>query len=203
MKATNREIRRVVDTKAEWIRRTQDEMRSRALLRPKIDFTDGSELYYLGQLHRLRIVDGQQPDLTFDGDFLLSRPAAPSAMEVFDRWYKEQAREIIHRRLAVYSERYGFHFKSIRITSAKTRWGSCSSRATLSFNWRLVMAPLDVVDYVIVHELVHLRIPNHSREFWSSVAGILPEYKIQLTWLKKNQTRLAWDPLPSANKPGE
>jgi len=75
---------------------------------------------------------------------------------------------------------------TIRISSARTRWGSCSSRGTLSFTYRLVMAPPDVVDYVVLHELVHTQIHNHSKTFWNKVAKLMPDYKPRLAWLKKN-----------------
>ncbi len=88
---------------------------------------------------------------------------------------------------------HGFEYQRIRITSARTRWGSCSSRGTLSFTWRLVMASEDVIDYVIVHELVHLRIHNHSREFWTQVGLLMPDYKEKRLWLKKNASVLTLD----------
>jgi predicted metal-dependent hydrolase len=74
----------------------------------------------------------------------------------------------------------------VRISSARTRWGSCSSRGSLSFTWRLVMAPVEVVDYVIVHELAHLRVHNHSPEFWKEVARLMPDYAQRKQWLKDN-----------------
>ena len=72
------------------------------------------------------------------------------------------------------------------ISSARTRWGSCSAKGTLSFTWRLVMAPLDIIDYVVVHELCHLKEMNHSRAFWERVETILPDYKRRRKWLKEN-----------------
>jgi predicted metal-dependent hydrolase len=88
--------------------------------------------------------------------------------------------------VALYAAQHGFQPGRIRITSARTRWGSCSSKGTLSFTWRLVMAPLEVVDYVVIHELAHLRVKNHSQVFWDSVAALMPDYKRHVTWLKKN-----------------
>jgi predicted metal-dependent hydrolase len=76
-------------------------------------------------------------------------------------------------------------YRRIRIADQKTRWGSCSSRGTLSFNWRLVLAPLDVLEYVVVHELCHLRVPNHSRRFWSLLDSVRPGWQDDRAWLNE------------------
>ncbi|MCX6807530.1 MAG: M48 family metallopeptidase, partial [Patescibacteria group bacterium] len=77
-------------------------------------------------------------------------------------------------------------YKQIRVTSAKKRWGSCSHKGNISFSWRLIMATPSIIDYVIVHELAHLREYNHSKKFWQFVAKIIPYYKEQRKWLKDN-----------------
>jgi predicted metal-dependent hydrolase len=85
-----------------------------------------------------------------------------------------------------YIELTGGHYSSIRIGDQKTRWGSCSSNGTLSFSWRLMLAPPRVLDYVVIHELCHLTYMNHSREFWAKVASIDPDYREHRKWLKDN-----------------
>ncbi len=104
----------------------------------------------------------------------------------FQAWYKKQARAVLTERAGYFARKHGFEIGKIRITSARTRWGSCSTKKTLSFTWRLVMAPPEVVDYVVVHELCHLRELNHSRAFWAQVEAILPDYKGKRKWLKEN-----------------
>lgn len=99
-------------------------------------------------------------------------------------FYKKKAKEYIVPRCKELAEEYGFSFYAIRITSASTRWGSCSSRKTLNFSYRLVMAPKDSIDYVIIHELCHLREMNHSAKFWSHVASFMPNYKVYEKHLK-------------------
>ena len=81
--------------------------------------------------------------------------------------------------------------KQVRINSAKTRWGSCGPGGVLNFTWRLVMAPLDVIDYVVVHELSHLRVKDHSSKFWKVVESISPEYKKHRKWLRENGEKLS------------
>ncbi len=97
---------------------------------------------------------------------------------------------MLKQQVSYYATKHGFEFKKIRISSARTRWGSCSTLGTLSFTWRLVLAPLDVLDYVVVHELCHLSELNHSKKYWGLVEEILPDYKARRTWLKENGGRL-------------
>jgi predicted metal-dependent hydrolase len=88
------------------------------------------------------------------------------------------------------AERIGVAYRRIRIGDQRTIWGSCSPRGTLSFNWRLVLAPLEVADYVVVHELCHLRIPNHSRPFWALVERHRPQWRNQRAWLREHGPEL-------------
>lgn len=99
-------------------------------------------------------------------------------------FFKKEAKKYIVARCEELAQKYGFTFHSIRITSAKGRWGSCSSRKTLNFSYRLIMAPKASIDYVIIHELCHLRQMNHSAKFWAEVAAIMPEYKLHERHLK-------------------
>jgi hypothetical protein len=107
---------------------------------------------------------------------------------------KKKARVMIPSRVAVLSGLVGKKPKKITIRSQKARWGSCSSRGTLSFNWRLVMVPQEILDYVILHELVHFEEPNHSARFWKKLAVLDPDYQQHRRWLRDNQSYL-YDPL--------
>ena len=122
----------------------------------------------------------------------MAQSAQGQAAQLFEQWYRQQARTVFTERVELYAQKYGFEYAKIRISSARTRWGSCSSKGTLSFTWRLVMAPLEIVDYVVVHELSHLREHNHSKAFWAQVAAILPDYKSRRKWLKVNGTNFHW-----------
>ncbi|MEM3513203.1 MAG: M48 family metallopeptidase, partial [Thermoplasmata archaeon] len=83
-------------------------------------------------------------------------------------------------------EQFGFKPKKIKITSGKTRFGSCTSKGYINLSWRLVLAPPEIIDYVIVHELAHLKEPNHSKKFWAVVEKFIPDYKTKRKWLKEN-----------------
>ena len=100
------------------------------------------------------------------------------------------ARELVSALAEEEAERIGVEYRRIRIGGQRTLWGSCSPRGTLSFNWRLVLAPLEVLDYVVVHELCHLRVPNHSRRFWALVERHRPHWRRQRDWLRDHGPEL-------------
>ena len=100
------------------------------------------------------------------------------------------ARKLVSTLAREEAERIGVEYRRIRIGGQRTLWGSCSSRGTLSFNWRLVLAPFEVLDYVVVHELCHLRVPDHSRQFWALVEHHRPSWRRQRDWLRDNGAEL-------------
>ena len=102
----------------------------------------------------------------------------------------QEAQREIHARCMWFSMTTGYTPKSIRITDASQRWGSCTSTGGLNFSWRLIQAPLEIVDYVIVHELVHLRQPDHSKKFWAKVKEMMPDYERRREWLMENERLL-------------
>jgi len=184
LRAPEKMIREFVQGKADWIRKRQAQARAERL--PPRQFTEGEKFLYLGRSYPLMFVPPQRPALQFGSVFRLSRSARARAKAAFIRWYKARAAEVIGGRVDWFARQHNFNYQQVRITSARARWGSCSSRGTLSFTYRLVMAPLEIIDYVVVHELVHLKVKNHSKRFWSQVAAILPEYKHHVAWLRKN-----------------
>ena len=114
---------------------------------------------------------------------------------------RSRAREVVSVLAEREAERLGVAYRRIRIGDQRTLWGSCSARGTLSFNWRLILAPLEVVDYVVVHELCHLLVPNHSPSFWSLVERRRPGWREQRAWLREyGPELLAFSP---AERPGE
>ena len=103
-----------------------------------------------------------------------------------ERLYREQARIVFENKIAYYAKIMGVTYGRIAIRDQKTRWGSCSSEGNLNFNWRLIMAPAGVLDYVVIHELAHRKEMNHSRAFWNIVEEMMPEYRKYQGWLKEN-----------------
>jgi hypothetical protein len=109
-----------------------------------------------------------------------------SAVTIAETWLRGEAREIIGAEVKRQAARMKARPTGLTIRDQRTRWGSCSTRGTLSFNWRLVMAPPVVMTYVIIHELAHLFHPNHSKDFWAVVAAYDPDFKLHRAWLRKN-----------------
>jgi predicted metal-dependent hydrolase len=178
------DIRRFIQEKEDWIKRKQVRAKEDAV--SPHQFVDGETFWYMGEEIPLHLVPDGKPVLVLDGSFRLVASAKTQAKSHFEDWYKKQARAVLTERVEHFARVHGFQVRKIRISSARTRWGSCSSKETLSFTWRLVMAPLDVIDYVIVHELCHLKELNHSKAFWADVESILPDYIRRRKWLKEN-----------------
>lgn len=99
---------------------------------------------------------------------------------------KKHAREVFTKRLNAYALAHNIEFRSLKLSSARTRWGSCSMKKNINLNWRLINAPQEVLDYVIIHELSHTIHHNHSNYFWTHVASIMPDYATHRKWLKDN-----------------
>lgn len=189
LRATKRQIEELVEQKERWIRAKQDFARSAPRIQPKT-FSQGEQFMYLGKLYPLHIRDITRKDLVLEDRFILPGNALPQAAILFSNWYRRQALMVISNRVELYARQIGLTYQQVRISSARTRWGSCSSSGKLSFTWRLVMAPIEVIDYVVVHELVHTLEHNHSRAFWIKVERIMPDYRQKMEWLKANGDRL-------------
>lgn len=179
-------IMNVVLKHKKWIEQKKIEIEAREQRFSPKEFVNGEGFLYLGRSYRLKIVDDQEVPLKFENEFRLSRKVLPQAKEVFIEWYKKKAYEKISERVLWYAQKRGFKHNKVNITNAQKRWGSCSSNGNLNFSWRLIMAPLHVIDYVVVHELVHLEEKNHTRAFWNKVKMLMPNYEKYKDWLKKN-----------------
>jgi predicted metal-dependent hydrolase len=190
LRATRTQIESLVEQKAGWILSKQELVRTTSARFTPKEYRNGEEFYYLGKTYRLAIVENTNPSIHLGDQFYLSRSMLPRAERVFTGWYTIQAKRVISERVQLYASRLGYEYRQIRITNARTRWGSCSPRGSLNFSWRLVMAPMPAIDYVVVHELAHLNEKNHSRRFWAKVEAILPEYAQQVRWLKINGYKL-------------
>lgn len=179
-----------VEKKRGWIEKKKREAREKLPSAAPKRFENGERFLYLGWSYSLRIVENGETPLSFDDGFTLSENRRTDARSLFVEWYKTRAKEVIHNRLAHFSGLSGIDFTLFRITSAQKRWGSCNSRGNVHFSYRLIMAPLPVVDYVVVHELVHIEEKNHSSRFWQKVERILPDYRDRRAWLRNNGSLL-------------
>jgi predicted metal-dependent hydrolase len=152
----------------------------------KKEFVSGETLLYLGRHYSLSIVDKDIEGVEFYHRFYISRANRHKAVELFKRWYIERASDKIIPKVEYFSRNLGVKYNHIFISGLKYRWGSCTAKNNLNFNWRIIKAPAFVIDYIIVHELAHLIESNHGEEFWNIIAVQVPRYKRAKEWLKQN-----------------
>jgi predicted metal-dependent hydrolase len=177
-------IHKFLKEKEAWITKHQQIVKTRLQIKKE---GDNEGYLYLGKRYKLELGNNQKELIELeDNKLLLGSKNKKYAKTYLTSWYKQQARKIIVARVHSLAKISQSEFKSISITSAETRWGSCSSNKTLNFNWRLIMAPLPVIDYVVAHELAHLKEMNHSKSFWDAVRKMYPLYREYRTWLKRN-----------------
>lgn len=120
----------------------------------------------------------------------ISEEELQSYWNSLSKFYEREAKKMISERVHVWSHEMGLFPKKLGFRNQKTRWGSCSSKGTITLNWRLIAAPLEVIDYLIIHELAHLEHMNHSQKFWVLVEKHCPSFRAQETWLKTHQSKL-------------
>jgi len=184
------EIDRFFHSRRAWIARklTGREAQEQIEVKPR-QFIAGEEFYYLGDAYPLEVSDSngsRKPLILSHGKFVLVSDKLPQAKEEFTKWYKQRAREVIEERVRFWGARFDLVPAGITITSSWQRYGSCSAKNTLSFSWRLLMAPYPVIDYIIAHELAHIREKNHSKRFWNFLGTLMPGYEEQKHWLREN-----------------
>jgi predicted metal-dependent hydrolase len=189
-RTSQREIDRFFIAKTEWVKKKllERENSPRKDAGKPVAFISGEKFLYLGEFYPLEFhnIDGRKSPLClYRGIFMLDENRAADARTLFIKWYKDEARRLLEDRVNYYSSSLELFPKGIRITSAQSRYGSCSPDNKLSFTWRLVMSPLDVIDYIIIHELMHIKEKNHSRRFWDLVKASVPDYKRHNLWLKE------------------
>lgn len=176
-----REIRQLFEEKREWIERHRARFRQPAhqLLGIGADqlLLFGRGYNYVFHRRAANKLDREAGLICSDADL--------SYRETREKWYREFAKTYLSGRINELAVSHGFSFNRLYIRAQRTRWGSCSSRGNISLNWRLIKAPEWVSDYVMLHELVHTRILNHSQAFWREVERVAPEYREARDWLKQ------------------
>lgn len=157
----------------------------------KLKLENGDILYYLGEAHTLRIMreERSRARVKLVMDLLLMWAPYEADYEYrreqLEKWYRREAAAVFEEKAEEFAKRLHVSFQDIRIKDQKSRWGSCSSKRNMNFNWRLLMAPEPVCDYVIIHELCHLIHMNHSADFWNLVESICPDYRQYKKWLRE------------------
>jgi predicted metal-dependent hydrolase len=197
-----RELIKFIIERWDWVEKTTQELRARHEKFPKLQFVDGEQLWLLGEPRTLRFeyrsqlgisIELKEPNLVvgvpmiFQGASYLSQ----RVRKAVTKFYKENGSRLLHQRHDAISRRTGLRGQRVTIRGQKTRWGSCSRSGTISLNWKLLFAPTDVVDYVVIHELAHLTHFNHGPKFWDLVRSHCPDYRRLRAWLRDNEDRMA------------
>jgi len=192
-RARPEDVYAAVKRKRFWIWGKLSDPQKYALLPSLKEFVAGETFLFLGQNYSLELVPEPRGEVRLNGrHFELSRADRISGREMFQKWFLSEARKHITPRVAGLAKGMGVQFKRISVRDLKYSWGSCTPGGTLTFNWRIVQAPIVVVDYLIVHELAHVIEPNHSREFWNIVAVHVPAWEKARDWLRQHGARLEW-----------
>lgn len=187
------DIDRFFKEKRQWLLKTIGRQQKHNHERQVRTFIPGERFPCLGESYPLIMRECNDPcdTLTFTGsEFLLKRSALKGVRIEFHLWYQKQARRHLEERVRHFSGLLGLPPAEVAVGNAQSRWGSCSPDNRLKFAWRLIMAPSGIIDYVVVHELCHMKIRNHSHDYWRLVEQTLPDYRKRKTWLKDHGHRL-------------
>jgi predicted metal-dependent hydrolase len=179
-------IKHIVQSKRNWIiDKVNHDQKYPMKIEPK-EFVSGESIMYLGRNYQLLVVEKEIEGVEFNQRFLISRSNQKQAYELLKSWYMERAKIKIEPKVKSFAQQLGVTYKVVKISDMKYRWGSCTPNNNVIFNWRLIKAPIHVLDYLIVHELAHLIELNHSSRFWNIVSIQVPTYLKAKEWLKQN-----------------
>lgn len=181
-----------VYSRRQWIYRNLAEWRDLNASQLSREWVNGETFLYLGSGYRLLLVDAQDEALKLkDGRFQLLRAVLrsggrPAAEQAFVKWYQQKGQSRIAARVAHHAPRVAVQARSVEVREMGFRWASCSPSGDLQFHWKCLMAPLTVIDYIVVHELCHLRHGDHSVAFWNEVDKAMPQYRERKEWLRQH-----------------
>ena len=190
------DIEKFVSEKKIWIYRKLAKENTLNREKPRREFVNGQGFLYLGKSYRLKLIDNgkmksaRSPNVTvlrlWHGYFELAESEKANARNHFISWYRKQIKEQLKARIPRYDKRIGVTVKDTRILDLGHRWASCGRNGVINFNWRSVMAPVWVLDYILVHEMVHLIERGHTDRFWRLVSRVIPDYEEHALWLNEN-----------------
>jgi hypothetical protein len=184
---TEEKIRAIVESKRNWIYEKIRHTQKYSLTHPPgKELVNGESALYLGRQYQIELVQNDSEEIRFEQRILIPVRLSSERKQVLRKWYIERAKEIIPPRARKFSRNLGVSFAVARIVDTRYRWGSCTLKNNINFNWRLIKAPMYVVDYVIIHELTHLLEANHTPRFWNIVRAQLSKVEKAKQWLLEN-----------------
>jgi predicted metal-dependent hydrolase len=200
---SDQKIQHFVQRKAQWIVKHLNRFQSRFPQTARHGYRDGEEFLFLGQGYRLCYVPSELKRMKMELSVSGFEACVPLCMphdqieekikKAFFVWYRNQARKIVGERLPFWAQKLDVDIQKVVVRSQKRIWGSCYYRQKrININWKIAMLPLEVIDYIIVHELCHFYVPNHSKRFWAKVKSFFPHYESSEQWLQEHEalTRL-------------
>lgn len=190
------QVQELVKQKFEWIYKKSNEMKERTKGFKKKTYVQGETFMYLGKDYPIQVFVRNEIDknnAVLEEDILkvyVKIDEDTQVQEALKRFYFQKGKALIDKRIQYYQQQIKIKPKSFKLSSNKSNWGTCNSKKELTFNWKLIMAPIEVIDYVIVHEMCHLIHMNHDRSFWRLVGKILPDYEECQNWLKSSNWKM-------------
>jgi len=193
LRTSRKSIREWVNHKQSWIRKKRAQQALRLAEVPVRAYVEGELWPYLGRELCLRLADGPRADYYGDEQsitLILSRrsrkPRQVQAAELMSAWYRRQAQGYLERLSAEFAERLGVSIKGVKLRLTKSKWGHCTPEGVLQYNWLIMQAPLEVVNYLVAHEVCHRVHLNHSPAYWETVNRLYPGFEQPQNWLKQN-----------------
>ncbi|MCB9497609.1 MAG: M48 family metallopeptidase [Fibrobacteria bacterium] len=190
--ATDETIRKAVESKRRWLWEKVNHPLKYAELPhpPGKEIVNGESIPYLGRHYRLQIQDTASGGVEFSHGFTIPARLVAEKLPALVAWYRARAREILLPRVRQHALKFGVEYANAKIVDSRYRWGSCTARNNVTFNWRLIKAPMFVIDYVIAHELAHLLEPNHTPRFWGLLRAHSSKLESAKAWLLENGQEL-------------
>lgn len=186
-----KKIEEIIESKRYWIYTKLAEWEDMNSSRVNRQFRSGQGFMYLGSSYRLEVTDNTDKDLKlYRGKFYLKKSKLNQAEDIFKEFYREKGKKKLNERVELYKRQMGVDPKNIRVMELKNRWGSCTKDGNLNFHWKCVLAPITIMDYIVVHELAHLKCKDHNNEFWNIVDKVMPDYMKRKNWLRDNGASL-------------
>ena len=185
---SDEKIREVVESKRAWIyeKTNHTQKYEEASHPPGKELVNGESALYLGRHYQIELVQSRSQEIVFEQKFIIPEWLGKGRRTVLRDWYQARAEEKIVPKVAKMAKQVGVDYANVRLVDNLYRWGSCTPNNNLHFNWRLIKAPMYVVDYVIIHELAHLREGNHTPRFWNIVSAQSPKMEKAKQWLREH-----------------
>ena len=182
-------VRELINKKSSWIEGKLKEQSIRKTIKPK-EYVSGEIFTYLGRNYRMKVMQGEYSSLKLKGGYLQAVVDQQSSQKIVKSllidWYLEHAEKRLIEKTQRWEKIIGVDVNTIKVRDYKSRWGSCSVQGDITYNWRIIQAPHNIIDYVVIHELCHRLEHNHSKKFWKQVEKHHPTWRECREWLKKS-----------------